>query len=109
MLISPQLAEHNEAVAKEKGLKVDLLSDPGNEVAARYGLKYQMPDDLIAIYQQFGLDIPKHNGDDSWTLPIPTTLIIDTAGIIRHADINADYTMRPEPEDTLAALKKIAF
>ena len=105
VLISPQLTEHNAAIAKEKGITVDILSDPGNAVAARYGLKYQMPDDLIAIYKQFGLDIPKHNGDDSWTLPIPAALIIDGDGIVRHADINADYTNRPEPEDTLAALK----
>ncbi len=108
VMISPQLPEHNAAIAEEKGLKIDILSDPGNEVASRYGLKYQMPDELIAIYQQFGLDIPKHNGDDSWTLPIPTTLIIDANGTVRHADINADYTNRPEPEQTLAALNALA-
>lgn len=107
VMISPQLPEHNATIASEKGLNIDILSDPGNEVAARYGLKYQMPEDLVAIYQQFGLDIPKHNGDNSWTLPIPTTLIVDTEGIIRHTDINADYTIRPEPEDTLATLKHI--
>lgn len=107
VLISPQLVAHNAAFAEEKGLDVDILSDPGNAVAALYGLKYQMPDDLIALYQQFGLDIPKHNGDESWTLPIPARLIIDGTGVIRHTDINADYTLRPEPEATLAALKAI--
>lgn len=107
-MISPQLPERNAAIAEDKGLTIDILSDPGNEVAARYGLKYQMPEDLVAIYQQFGLDIPKHNGDNSWTLPIPTRLIIDTGGIIRYTAINADYTDRPEPEDTLAALKNIS-
>jgi len=107
VLISPQLPEHNAAIAKDKGLSVDILSDPGNVTAARYGLKYQMPDDLITIYQQFGLDVAKHNGDDSWTLPMPAALIIDGDGIVRHTNINADYTNRPEPEDTLAALKEI--
>ena len=107
VMISPQLPEHNAAFAEEKGLRIDILSDPGNLVASRYGLKYRMPDELIAIYQQFGLDIPKHNGDASWTLPMPTTLIIDADGSVRHTDINADYTIRPEPEDTLAALKTL--
>ena len=107
VLISPQLPEHNAAIAKDKGLTVDILSDPGNVTVARYGLRYQMPDDLIAIYQQFGLDVAKHNGDDSWTLPMPAVLIIDGDGIVRHTNINADYTNRPEPEDTLAALKEI--
>jgi len=108
VMISPQLPEHNAAIAEEKGLKIDILSDLGNEVASRYGLKYQMPGELADLYQQFGLDIPKHNGDDSWTLPIPTTLIIDADGTVRHTDINADYTARPEPEETLAALKALA-
>ena len=108
VLISPQLPEHNAAIAKDKGLTVDILSDPGNVTVARYGLRYQMPDDLIAIYQQFGLDVAKHNGDDSWTLPMPAALIIDGDGIVRHTNINADYTNRPEPEDTLAALKEIS-
>ncbi len=108
VMISPQLPEHNAAFAEEKGLKIDILSDPGNQVASRYGLKYQLPGELAAIYEKFGLDVPKHNGDESWTLPMPTTLIIDADGIVRHAAINADYTNRPEPEDTLAALKALA-
>jgi len=61
VLISPQLPEHSAAIAEEKGLNIDILSDPGNDVAARYGLKYQMPADLIAIYQQFGRFVCQHN------------------------------------------------
>ncbi len=106
-MVSPQLPEHNAAIAKAKKLNVDILSDLGNAAADSYGLKYQMPEALIAIYQQFGLDIPKHNGDDSWTLPIPAALIIDNNGIVRHTNINADYTNRPEPEETLAALRQL--
>lgn len=105
--MSPQLTQHNAAIAKAKKLNVDILSDPGNQVAHLYGLKYQMPEELIGLYRQFGLDVPKHNGDDSWTLPIPAALIIDTNGVVRYANINADYTNRPEPEDTLAALKAL--
>ena len=33
--------------------------------------------------------------------------VIDHEGIIRAADVNADYTIRPEPPDTLAALKTL--
>ena len=106
-MISPQLVEHNRAVKEEKSLEAVVLSDPGNQVAERFGIRYAFPDELIAVYRQFNLDIPKHNGDDSWALPIPTRLIIDTEGVIRYADINADYTQRPEPEETLEALEKI--
>ena len=47
------------------------------------------------------------NDDDSWTLPLPARLIIDRKGIIRHADVSADYTNRPDPQETIQALKKI--
>ncbi len=101
MLISPQLVEHNRAFAEEKKLVVEILSDPGNTVAAQFGLRHALPEDLKALYQQFGIDVPAHNGDDSWTLPIPARYVIDRDGIIRHADLNADYTQRPDPTETL--------
>jgi peroxiredoxin len=105
--ISPQLQTYNRELREEKKLTFEILSDPGNQVAQGYGLKFQLPEDLREVYLKFGIDLPKHNGDDSWTLPLPTSLIIDQRGIIRYAAINADYTVRPDPKETIAALKKI--
>lgn len=85
----------------------EILSDPGNEVAQRYGLTFKLPEDLKEIYLKFNIDLEKYNGDDSWTLPLPARLIIDQEGIIRNAAINPDYTVRPEPEETIAALKNM--
>ena len=107
VLISPNTIAHNQSIAEEKKLACDLLSDLGNTVAARYGLKYTVADDLKALYQQFGIDLEDYNGDASWTLPLPARLIIDTDGIVRHAAISADYTVRPDPAETIAALKAI--
>ena len=107
MAISPQAVEFNRAIQEEKNLAFEILSDPGNKTAESYDIKYQMPEDLIKVYTQFGIDVPKHNGDDSWTLPLPVRLIIGPDGIIRDAEISADYTVRPEPEDTLEKLKKL--
>ncbi len=106
-MISPQLVEHNRFAKKRFNLPGEILSDPGNSVAARYGLRFVMPDDLKALYSQFGLDVPKHNGDDSWSLPMPARLVIDAEGIVRHTAINADYTVRPEPEETLALVQSL--
>ncbi len=85
----------------------EILSDPGNEVAQSYGLKFKLPEDLKEVYLKFNIDLEQYNGDDSWTLPLPARLIIDQKGIIRYAEINTDYTVRPEPEETMAALKNI--
>ena len=88
-------------------MNFEILSDPGNEVAQRYGLKFQLPEDLREVYLKFDIDLPKYNGDDSWTLPLPARLIIDRDGSITYAEINADYTVRPDPEETIAALKDL--
>ena len=106
--ISPQAVKFNRAMQEEKNLTFEVLSDPGNKTAENYGIKYQLPNNLIKIYSQFGIDLPKHNGDDTWTLPLPIRLIIDPNGIILDAEINADYTVRPEPEDTLKKLRVLA-
>lgn len=76
-------------------------------MAERYGIRFKLPDDLIKVYRQFKINLDEYNGDDSWTLPMPARLIIDSDGVIRYAEINPDYTVRPEPDDTIAALKKI--
>ena len=92
---------------EQKKFNFDLLSDPRNQTANAYGLVYTLPEDLRKIYLQFGIDVPKHNGDDTWTLPLPARYIIDPKGIVRYAEVNVDYTVRPEPENTIAALNEL--
>jgi peroxiredoxin len=105
--ISPQLPSHNRELIKSRGLTFPILSDLGNEVAARFGLLFALPDYLRAIYATFPLDLATYNGDASWTLPMPARFVIDRQGIIRAAESDPDYTIRPEPEDTLAALRAL--
>ena len=38
---------------------------------------------------------------------MPARLVVDSGGIVRAADIDADYTRRPEPEKTLADVKAL--
>jgi len=61
---------------------------------------------LQEIYRGFPLDLPKFNGDNSWTLPIPARFVIDSRGVIRAAQSDPDYTTRPEPSDTLEAVAR---
>jgi len=107
VVISPQQIIYTQQMKEEKKLPFPFLSDRGNQTASRYGIVFTMPEELRAVYLQFGLNVPEHTGDDSWTLPLPARLIIDRQGVIRYAQINADYTRRPEPEHTVEALKAI--
>lgn len=105
--ISPQLSKHSLALVKAKQLTFEILSDPGNAVAQKFGLVHTLPEDLRKIYLQFGIDLPKHNGDNSWALPLAARFIIDRKAVIRYVEVDADYTVRPDPEHTLDALKSL--
>jgi peroxiredoxin len=99
-----------EAVFDQTGLTArsfPVLIDRGNEVARQYRLVHGFPPDLIALYQQFGIDLAVHNGDDSWTLPLPATFVIDQQAVIRSADVRVDYRNRAEPTQTIAVLKQL--
>jgi peroxiredoxin len=90
-----------------KPLSFELLRDFGNAVAETYGLVFTLPDDLRAIYTTFGIDLARGNGDGTWRLPIPARFVIDRTGIIRSASADPDYTRRPEPADTVVALRAL--
>ena len=80
-----------------------MLSDEKNRVAKAFGLVFTVPEALWPIYVSFGIDIPAHNGDDSFELPLPAT-----DGTIVHAFVNTDYQQRQDPEGSVAALKQLA-
>jgi peroxiredoxin len=60
---------------------------------------------LRKVYLGFGIDLVKFNGDELWTLPMPARFVVDREGFIRFAEVSADYTIRPEPADTVEVLK----
>ena len=84
-----------------------VLIDRGNTVARQYGLVHGFPPALRALYRQFGIDLAVHNEDDSWTLPLPATFVIDQCGIIQSADVRVDYRNRAEPTHTIEILKQL--
>ena len=104
--ISPQNPVNSRKSVRMGGLDFPILSDPGNEIAAAFGLRFALPDYLIELYKGLKNDLPTFNGDDSWTLPMPARFVIGQDGTIRYAEVNPDYTRRPEPLDMLPALRR---
>ncbi len=102
--MSPELPTKAELTTKNNGIDIDILYDAGNAVSERFGLVFELPEALRPIYEQFGIDIPAYNGDNSFRLPVPANYIVEQDGVIRYAYVNADYTERMEPSDILARL-----
>ncbi|ERT09408.1 ahpC/TSA family protein [Lyngbya aestuarii BL J] len=103
--ISPQIPDHSLSTLEKNELTFEVLSDVGNQVARKFGLVFTLPEELRPIYQKFGIDIPAHNGNKTFELPIAATYVIDQNGIIVQGFVKADYTQRLDPEEILATLK----
>jgi len=59
--ISPQTRANSRKSVRENGLTFPILSDPENKVAAAFGLRFALPDYLIALYRQLRNDLPAFN------------------------------------------------
>ena len=102
--ITPQLPANSQKMVEQHSLGFDLLRDPGNDYSMQLGLRFQVDGELKETYSAFGINLPVHNGEDSWTLPMPGRFVIDSGGVIRAVDVDPDYTHRPEPQSTLDVL-----
>jgi peroxiredoxin len=102
--ISPQTPDGSLSTQETKELTFTVLSDPGNQIAGQLGILTAPSDGARAAQLQLGLDLAKVNADGTTTLPMPTVVIVDSAGVIRWIDVHADYTTRTEPDQVLAAI-----
>lgn len=79
-----------------------VLSDIGNMYARELGIIFNMTDGWRAIFKDFFRhDLAKKNGDDSFEVPIPATLLVDRKGIVRNAYLEPAYDKRLDPSTAL--------
>lgn len=101
--ISPQAERQNDFMCGQHGLPFPVLSDPGNAVAEKFGLVYTVPEYHRTYYRSILVNIPFMNGDESWRLPIPATYVIGRDRRVLFAEAHADFRVRPEPGEAMAA------
>jgi peroxiredoxin len=101
--ISPQTSRQSDFMVGQHGLPFPVLSDPGCAVAEKFGLAYSLPEDMRDYYRSILVNIPFVNGDDSWRLILPATYVVGRDGRIVFAEAHADFRVRPEPEEAIAA------
>jgi len=108
VVITPELERYTRALHRKLNLSFDILTDLHLKVAEQFGLVFTLPDYLRELYKSFGSTLDRFNDEPGYRLPIPARYIVDQRGIIRAADVSADYTIRPEPAETLGRLRNLA-
>ena len=105
--LTPELERYTRALHRKLNLTFDILTDLHLEVAEQYHLVFTLPDYLRELYKSFGSTLDRFNDEPEYRLPVPARYLIGRDGIIRAADVNADYTIRTEPSGTLAQLRQL--
>jgi len=107
--VSQQTATFSRKAQRDNHLSFPILSDTHGELADAFGLRYAMPQYLIDVYSGFKLDLAEINGEPSWTLPIPGRYVIAQDGVIVYAEVNPDYTTRPDPSELIPVLESLRY
>jgi peroxiredoxin len=102
--VSPQTPANSRKAQRQHDLRFPVLSDAGGSVADAFGVRWILPEYLREVFRKLGVDLAEVNGEESWTLPMPARYVIGRDRTIVYAEVNPDYTRRPEPSDVLPAL-----
>jgi peroxiredoxin len=105
--LTPELERYTGGVHKKLSLTFDILTDLHLKTAAQFRLVFVLPDYLRELYKSFGSALDRFHDEPEYRLPMPARYVIDKEGIIRAADVNADYTIRPEPSETVKVLRAL--
>jgi peroxiredoxin len=107
IVITPELERYTRALHRKLDLNFDILTDLHLRIAEQFQLVFTLPDYLRELYKSFGSTLDRFHDESEYRLPMPARYVVDKQGIIRAADVNADYTIRPEPSETLRQLRAL--
>lgn len=108
VVLTPELERYTRALHKKLNLTFDILTDLHLKTAEQFRLVFTLPDYLRELYKSFGSTLDRFHDEAEYRLPIPARFVIDKQGMIRAANVNADYTIRPEPSETLKQLRTLS-
>lgn len=106
--ISMQGAADSRKSQRDNKLSFPILTDKAGELANKFGIRWQVQDYVIGFKKMFNVVLPNIHGDGQWNLPMPARYVIGTDGNIAYAEVNPDYTQRPEPSDLFPVLDQLS-
>jgi peroxiredoxin len=104
--ISPQTVHQNDLLLQQHPFPFPVLSDLGLRVAEQFRIAYTVPAYLQKHFRRILVNIPFINNDPSWRLLLPATYLLRPNGSVAYAQAHADFRVRPEPEEVMAALDR---
>lgn len=105
--LSPQTAENSKYSGEANPFEFTIVTDPDNEIAHRYGIAFELSEEIDTLYAKFGFDLHIENDSERAELPLAATYVIGRDGKVVYSFLDADYTKRAEPDEILEVLKAL--
>lgn len=107
--ISPQAPDGALSQIERDALEFTVFSDQDARVAASYGVAWGVPELILEhMRKDRNLDLADINNGNGSVLPIPATFVVSRDGFVAWRFVDVDYRKRAEPDDVVAALKKLS-
>ena len=102
--IVPEPAELTGLLVEKQSLPFKALSDMDLAYTSTLNLVVAVNAEVVAIYRELGIDLPRFQAREGWLLPIPATFVVGTDRKIRAAFVDPEFRRRMTIEQIEAAL-----
>ena len=103
--VMPDLQELATEFKEEARAPFPVLTDVDNGYALSLNLAIWVGEEMARALASIGRSLPKYQGNDSWTLPIPATFVVGMDGRGKKRFVDPDYRRRMAIDDLIAALR----
>ena len=107
LALTPETGGLPLSMKTRHGAVFEVLADVDFGVGLSAGVVFRIPKLYRARLDAAGLNFPQRHGNAAWCLPVPATFIIAPDGRIAWRFVDVDFTHRAEPDDILAALRRM--
>ncbi|HYH70040.1 MAG TPA: peroxiredoxin-like family protein [Methyloceanibacter sp.] len=103
--VVPETREFASILKETRNVPFKVATDVDLSYARSLGLVFAVGDKIKQMYEEFGLDLARFQGNDGWMLPIPATLVVGADGLVRARHVDPDFRHRMDMETILQAIQ----
>lgn len=102
--ITPETPDNTLSTQEKNELQFEVLTSKNNELARELNLVFKLPENLVNLYGNFGINLEQSQGNQENELPIAATYVVEQDGTIGYHFLAEDYKLRADPQEILEQL-----
>jgi peroxiredoxin len=101
--ISPEKVEFLKQTQEKTHVSFTLISDTAYLISSQFDVAFKPKNAEILLYNtMLGANLKQAHSDDSQTLPIPATFILNKEGIVVWRHVDPNYKKRSSAQDIVS-------